>query len=107
MSLIYAGTKIAPVYLDKADFERGLVALVQAPGALEKSDEEILGSIQALARDKSFVVSGGDVWIERSLRSSASPEIGIELCFRRPVEFPGYVHQFAFEFAASSASRSR
>ncbi len=99
---LFLSFKVAPVYLDKLDFEDGLARIASRAGVESWPPKTVKERVIDLARSKDFEVTPEDVQVTAPLRFQPVPEIKIDVRYRRQVELPGYVHVFHFESKASS-----
>ncbi|GAB4128879.1 MAG: hypothetical protein Kow001_23480 [Acidobacteriota bacterium] len=93
----YLAIKIAPVYMDKINFEDDVTRIVNRAGSDNWKDPTIKQQVLRTAAGLNFELDPGDVRIERVGRFQSASRLRVVVKYRRPLEFPGYTHQFEFE----------
>ncbi len=93
----YLAVKITPVYMDKINFEDDVTRIVNRAGSDNWKDPTIKQQILRTAAVLNFDLSPGDIRIERAGRFQSASRLRVTVKYRRPLDFPGYTHQFAFE----------
>jgi hypothetical protein len=93
----YLAIKITPVYMDKVNFEDDVTRIVNRAGSDNWKDPTIKQQILRTATGLNFDLDQGDIRIERAGRFQSASRLRVTVKYRRPLEFPGYTHQFEFE----------
>lgn len=96
-SLVYLAIKIAPVYIDRIEFEEELSRIASRAGAETWSEYFVKEQVVNSAKERQFDLRPADIEVSRGTRFQPTPRVTIRAKYKRVVEFPGYIHTFEFE----------
>ena len=99
---LFLGYKIAPVYMDKINFEDEMARIVNRAGAENWRDKSIRDQIVTSARGFGFSIEKSHIKVDRTGRFQSASRLHVTMTYERPVEFPGYRYVFHFESEATA-----
>ncbi|MGH9340494.1 MAG: hypothetical protein ACRD1R_13110 [Acidobacteriota bacterium] len=102
IAFVFLAYQVAPVYLDKVEFEEDLSRIIGRAGADNWSSQVIREQILDLAEMRNFKISQDEIQITRSSALRQTPELKVSLTYRRPIELAGYSYTFEFESTSST-----
>ena len=99
---LFLAYKIAPIYMDKINFEDEMARIVNRAGAENWHDRAIRDQILTSARGFGFMVDKTKIKVDRTGRFQSASRLHVIMTYQRPVDFPGYRYVFTFESEATA-----
>ncbi len=99
---LFLAYKVAPVYMDKINFEDEMARIVNRAGAENWRDRAIRDQIVTSARGFGFAIDKNKIKVDRTGRFQSAARLHVTMTYRRPVDFPGYEYVFTFESEATA-----
>jgi hypothetical protein len=99
---LFLAYKVAPVYMDKINFEDEMARIVNRAGAENWRDRTIRDQIVTSARGFGFAIDKKKIKVDRAGRFQSASRLHVTMTYRRPVDFPGYRYVFTFESEATA-----
>ncbi len=99
---LFLGYKVAPVYMDKINFEDEMARIVNRAGAENWRDQVIRDQIVTSARGFGFAIEKNKIKVDRTGRFQSASRLHVTMTYHRPVDFPGYRYIFKFESEATA-----
>lgn len=99
---LFLAYKIAPVYMDKINFEDEMTRIVNRAGAENWNDKAIRDQIVTSARGYGFAIDNKQIKVDRAGRFQSASRLHVTATYRRAVEFPGYSRVFHFDSEATA-----
>lgn len=99
---LFLAYKVAPVYMDKINFEDEMARIVNRAGAENWQDRIIRDQIVTSARGFGFAIEKNKIKVDRTGRFQSASRLHVTMTYERPVDFPGYHYVFAFESEATA-----
>lgn len=99
---LFLAYKIAPVYMDKINFEDEMARIVNRAGAENWRDQTIRDQIATSARGFGFAIEKNKIKVDRLGRFQSASRLHVTMTYERPVNFPGYRYVFSFKSDATA-----